>query len=57
MKKQIKGYDVSDVLLQPTLIDEAIRNTKYKNIDILPSSSKLIETDMRLKSSCMKSDI
>lgn len=56
MKKKIDGYDVSDVLLQPTLIDEAIQHTKYKNLDILPASSNLIETDMKLKTSCMKSD-
>ncbi len=30
MKEKIDGYDVSDVLLQPTLIDEAIQHTKYK---------------------------
>lgn len=56
MKKKIDGYDVSDVLLQPTLINEAIQHTKYKNLDILPASSNLIETDMKLKTSCMKSD-
>lgn len=56
MKKKIDGYDVSDVLLQPTLIDEAIQHTKYNNLDILPASSNLIETDMKLKTSCMKSD-
>ena len=49
MKKKIDGYDVSDVLLQPTLIDEAIQHTKYKNLDILPASSNLIETDRKLK--------
>lgn len=56
MKKRIKGYDVSDVLIQPTLINEAIQHTIYDNLDILPSSSNLIETDMKLKTSCMKSD-
>ena len=56
MKKKIDGYDVSDVLLQPTLIHEAIQHTKYINLDILPASSNLIETDMKLKTSCMKSD-
>lgn len=56
MKKKIDGYDVSDVLLQPTLINEAIQHTKYINLDILPASSNLIETDMKLKTSCMKSD-
>lgn len=56
MKKKIDGYDVSDVLVQPTLIDEAIQHTEYKNLDILPSSSNLVETDMQLKNSCMKSD-
>lgn len=56
MKKRIKGYDVSDILIQPTLINEAIQHTIYNNLDILPSSSNLIETDMKLKTSCMKSD-
>lgn len=56
MKKKIDGYDVSDVLLQPTLINEAVQHTKYINLDILPASSNLIETDMKLKTSCMKSD-
>ena len=56
MQKQFKGFDVSDVLLKPTLVKEAIKTTSYANLDILPSSSRLIETDMKLKASCMKSD-
>lgn len=56
MNKKIKGYDVSDVLIQPTLINEAISKTNYNNLDILPASLNLIETDMKLKTSCMKSD-
>ncbi len=56
MKKDTSDYDVSDVLLQPTLINEAIKPTDYKNLDILPASIKLVETDMKLKTSCMKSD-
>lgn len=56
MNKQINGYDVSDVLLDPTLMENAIKKTVYQNLDILPASSKLIETDMKLKTNCMKSD-
>ena len=56
MNKQINGYDVSDVLLDPTLMEKAVKKTVYQNLDILPASSKLIETDMKLKTNCMKSD-
>lgn len=56
MKKDIKGLDVSDVLVDPTLIEQAIQHTEYENLDILPASSNLIETDMKLKTNCMKSD-
>lgn len=56
MKKNTDNCDVSDVLLQPTIIEQAIRKTAYNNLDILPASIKLIETDMKLKTSCMKSD-
>ena len=56
MNKRINGYDVSDVLLDPTLMENAIKKTVYQNLDILPASSKLIETDMKLKTNCMKSD-
>lgn len=56
MKKDIKGLDVSDVLVDPTLIEQAIQHTGYANLDILPASSNLVETDMKLKTNCMKSD-
>lgn len=56
MKKDIKGFDISDVLVDPTLIEQAIQHTEYENLDILPASSNLIETDMKLKTNCMKSD-
>lgn len=51
IKKQNTDYDVSDVLLNEKLIDEAIRTTEYSNIDILPASIKLIQTDRALKDS------
>lgn len=56
MIKNTQGLDVSDVLVQPTCIKAAIRNTSYNNLDILPSSSKLIETDLRLKLNNYESD-
>ena len=49
MKKDTTDYDASDVLLNPSLINEAIKQTEHKNLYILPASSKLIETDMQLK--------
>lgn len=55
-KKNVDEYDVSDVLLQPALIKKSIQETKYKNLDIVPSSISLIETDMKLKQSAMKVD-
>lgn len=51
IKKQNTDYDVSDVLLNEELIDKAIRSTEYTNIDILPASIKLIQTDRALKDS------
>lgn len=56
MLKDCQGTDVCDVLLNPNNINNAIKHTEYENIDILPSSSKLIEVDMRLKASSMKVD-
>lgn len=56
MNKNIKNCDISDVLLNPRSIRNAIIKTKYPNISIIPSSSKLVETDMRLKASPVKSD-
>lgn len=56
MLKDCQGTDVCDVLLNPNNIKKAIKHTEYENIDILPSSSKLIEVDMRLKASSMKVD-
>lgn len=56
MRKNINTYDVSDILLHPKDIKEAIVETEYPNLSIIPASSKLIETDIRLKSSSMKSD-
>ena len=54
--KKNDEYDISDVLLQPALIQKAIQKTKYENLDIVPSSISLIETDMKLKQSAMKVD-
>lgn len=56
MKKTVKDCDISDVLINPKRVREAIIDTKYKNISIIPSSIKLSETDMRLKASPMKVD-
>lgn len=56
MLKKVDGLDVSDVLINPSKMKEAIVSTVYEKLDILPSSSKLIETDMKLKSDCMRSD-
>lgn len=56
MLKDCQGTDVCDVLLNPNNIKNAIKHTEYENIDILPSSSRLIEVDMRLKASSMKVD-
>lgn len=56
MLKDYQESDVCDVLLNPNNIRNAIKHTTYENIDILPSSSRLIEVDMRLKASSMKVD-
>lgn len=56
MLKDCQETDVCDVLLNPNNIKSAIKQTTYENIDILPSSSRLIEVDMRLKASSMKVD-
>lgn len=56
MLKDCGEPDVCDVLLNPNNIKNAIKPTSYENIDILPSSSRLIEVDMRLKASSMKVD-
>lgn len=56
MRKNIRECDISDVLVHPKNIKDAILKTDYSNLSIIPSSSKLIEADMKLKSSTMKSD-
>lgn len=56
-KKYSSDYDTSSVLLDPKSIKEAISETEYDNLYILPASSNLIDTDMELKKQCMGSDI
>lgn len=56
MRKNIRNCDISDVLVHPKNIKDAIMETDYSNLSIIPASSKLIEADMKLKSSTMKSD-
>lgn len=41
--------DMSEVLLQPTLINEAILTTKYENLDLLPATLKLAIADKKIK--------
>ncbi len=55
-KRYSDAEDTSTVLLTPTSIKEAIKHTKYDNLDIIPSSSQLMETDIKLKSACIGSD-
>lgn len=42
--------DVHDVIEGTTGIKEAIRSTKYENLDLLPASHKLATSDLKLKS-------
>lgn len=56
MRKNIRECDISDVLIHPKDIKAAILETEYSNLSIIPASSKLIEADIKLKSSTMKSD-
>ncbi len=48
--KEIK-VDMSEVLLQPSLINEAVLNTQYENLDLLPATLKLAIADKKLKES------
>lgn len=56
MRKNIRECDISDVLLHPKDINDAIIKTDYSNLFIIPASSKLIEADMKLKASTMRVD-
>ncbi len=55
-KRYSDNKDTSAVLLTPASIKEIIQHTKYENLDIIPSSSALMETDIKLKSACIGSD-
>lgn len=44
-----RKYDISDLLLDAKLTKETILKTRYKNLDIIPSSINLSLTDTKIK--------
>ncbi len=56
VSKKVFPYDISDVLDNPSIISEAIIQSKYPNLSIIPSSHKLSETDMKLKNAVRNAD-
>lgn len=54
--KYSSQLDTSAALLYPETIKDIIQKTDYENLDIIPASSSLIETDLKLKSSCFGAD-
>lgn len=55
-KRYANDQDTNAVLITPNSIREAIHHTRYDNLDIIPASSQLIETDLKLKSAVFGSD-
>lgn len=51
LNNKFNNKDLSDVYNDPQCIKEVIKKTKYKNIDIIPSSINLLTTDMEIKCS------
>lgn len=47
-------YDMADVLIDPTLIDEAIVRTRYEYLDMIPASMKLSVSDTKIKEDARK---
>lgn len=48
--------DISEVLINPKAVREAIVESDYPNLHIIPSSHTLSEADMELKKQCRKSE-
>lgn len=48
-KERKYGIDINDVLKTPTMIQQAIHQTCYPNLDIIPASDELSMTDGYLK--------
>ena len=49
VRKPIFDYDVSNVLEEPSTITKAIVKSEYENLWVLPSTNRLVDTDMKLK--------
>lgn len=49
VRKPLFDVDVSDVLEEPQKIKEAIIKSDYENLWVLPSTNRLVDTDMKLK--------
>ncbi len=48
-------YDMADVLKEPSLIKEAIIRTDVDNLDIIPATHRLTESDIQLKTNVQAS--
>ncbi len=48
-------YDMADVLKEPSLIKEAIIHTDVDNLDIIPATHRLTESDIQLKTNVQAS--
>lgn len=49
VRKPLFDCDVSDVLEEPQKITQAIVKSNYENLWVLPSTNRLVDTDMKLK--------
>ena len=56
VSKREFALDISDVLDNPNVIEEAIVTSPYENLWVLPSSHKLSESDMKLKNAVRNAD-
>lgn len=56
VSKRKYKIDVSEVLIDPKCVREAIIQSDYPNLHIIPSSHALSEADMELKKQCRRSE-
>lgn len=56
VSKRVFPHDISDVLDNPNVIEDALVKSSYENLWVVPSSHKLSESDMKLKNAVRNAD-
>lgn len=57
ISKESAIYDLADVLEEPEIVRQAIYHTKRENLDIIPSSMKLDDSDRKIRDDPTRSTI